>query len=57
MAKIFKRLIQPTTLAGIASIMTAFGVTVSPELASAIGAVGASVTGLFLVWFDEDKNK
>jgi len=46
---------QPTTWAGIVSIATAFGITVSPELASAIGATGASAAGLLLVVFDENK--
>jgi hypothetical protein len=47
---------MPTTWAGIITIVTSFGVTVSPELASAIGATGAATAGLLLVIFNENKS-
>lgn len=47
---------QPTTWAGIAAIVTAFGVNLSPELTSEITTVGASIAGLLMVIFNENKD-
>lgn len=40
------RLREPSSWRGIVWILTAFGVAISPELAAAIGAAGASIAGL-----------
>jgi hypothetical protein len=55
MEKLFGYLKQPTTWAGITSIIAAFGVSISPELATEIASAGAAVAGLLLVVFNEDK--
>jgi len=55
MNAILTRLKQPTTWAGLVSIITAFGVTLNPELIEGITAAGASLAGLLLVIFNEDK--
>jgi len=46
---ILDRLHEPTTYAGIFSMLTAFGVQLAPELADAIMATGIAATGLALV--------
>lgn len=48
---------QPTTGAGLTAIITAFGVNLSPELSAEIVQVGASIGGLLLVIFNENKDK
>lgn len=55
LVKIFDYLKQPTTWAGITSIIAAFGVTMSPEMATEIATAGAAVAGLCLVIFNEKK--
>ena len=40
------RLKEPSTWRGMVAILTAFGVTISPEQVEAIVAVGLSVMGL-----------
>lgn len=56
MEKLFDYLKQPTTWAGITTVLAAFGVTLSPELAAEIASAGAAVAGLLLVIFDENKS-
>ena len=57
MDKLFDYLKQPTTWAGITSIIAAFGITISPELATEIASTGAAVAGLLLVIFNENKSE
>jgi hypothetical protein len=56
METLFDYLKQPTTWAGITTILTAFGVTISPELTAEIASAGAAVAGLLLVLFNENKD-
>lgn len=57
MNTIFNYLKQPTTWAGLTSILAAFGVTISPELSVEIASAGAAVAGLLLVIFNENKGE
>lgn len=50
---IIERLREPTTYAGIFSALTAFGVSVAPELSDAIMAAGIGAAGLALVILKE----
>ncbi|MEM8936031.1 MAG: hypothetical protein AAGC77_06460 [Pseudomonadota bacterium] len=56
MGTIINYLTQPTTWAGIVAVVSAFGVTLSPEIAAEIGSAGAAVAGLLLVIFNERKS-
>lgn len=56
MDTLFNYLRQPTTWAGVTSIIAAFGVTISPELAAEIATAGAALAGLLLVIFNENKD-
>lgn len=55
MNKLFNYLKQPTTWAGITSVIAALGVNLSPELTVEIASAGAAVAGLLLVIFNENK--
>ena len=46
------RLREPSSWRGIVWILTAFGIVITPELAAAIGAAGASIAGLIGVLTD-----
>jgi len=52
---IFKYGTQPSTWKGLTLVLGAVGVTVSPELVNAIGAVVASVIGAIEIYRDEHK--
>ena len=56
MGTLFKYLKMPTTWAGLTAILTSFGVTISPELATEIASAGAALAGLLLVIFNEGKD-
>ena len=56
METLFNYLKQPTTWAGLTTILTAFGVTMSPELAAEIASAGAALAGVLLVIFNENKD-
>ena len=48
---------QETTWVGITALLTAVGITLSPELATQIGAVGLAVFGLIKVIINEKAKK
>lgn len=54
---ILRRLKEPSTWAGIVTLLTVFGVTLSPEQAQALGTAGAAVVGALLVFTRESGEK
>lgn len=57
MKKLLDLLKQDSTQKGIISLLTAFGVTIKPELATAIIAAGMALIGLIQVFITEDAPK
>lgn len=55
MDKILEKLKEKSTWAGLFSILAAFGLTISPELDTAITAVGIAIAGLVSVSITEEK--
>jgi len=53
MGYIIDRLKEASTWRGLAALVTAFGVTLSPELSDAIVAAGLGVIGLIAVLFKD----
>ncbi len=53
MTYLLARLKEPSTYAGLAAILTAFGVTLAPDLWEAIAATGAGLAGLAAVLLRE----
>ena len=51
------RLKEPSTWRGIIAVLTALGVTISPEQTEAIVAVGLSVMGLIGIFSPDKTNK
>lgn len=55
---VFEYLLHDSTWKGIVSVLTAFGVSLSPEQSNAIIAAGLSIVGAIQVfWTDADKDK
>lgn len=50
-------LTQESTYTGLTAILTAIGITLKPELASAIASCGLAVFGLIKVIVNEKANK
>lgn len=57
MKKVLEYLKQDSTWKGIISVLTAFGITIKPELAAAITATGLGLVGLIQVFVTEDAPK
>ena len=53
---LFKYLKQPTTWAGLISIATALGLSISPELAAEITSSGIGLVGIIAIFVNEDKD-
>lgn len=56
MDTLFKYLRQPTTWAGLISIVTALGLSISPELAAEITSAGIGLVGIIAIVVNEDKD-
>lgn len=54
---ILERLKERNTYLGLITILTTFGVTLSPEMVNAIISAGVAVAGLVLVFFKDDSTK
>lgn len=50
---LYARLKEPTTYAGLVTILTAAGVTLAPELKEAIITAGVSIGGLIAIIMQE----
>lgn len=57
METIFKYLKQPSTWAGLTTILGVLGVTVSPELAAEITTAGVAIIGVIGVLMNQDKDE
>lgn len=52
-----RRLKEPSTWAGVITLLTVFGITLSPEQAEALASAGAALVGVLLVFTKESGEK